>query len=40
MSPVPQDSSFLLDLNDSAVVIGSASQYHQVATRGLVFAAH
>jgi hypothetical protein len=32
--------SFTLDLNGNAMVIGSARKDHQVATRGLVLAAH
>src|SRR4029077_9330076 len=35
-----RDLLFHLDLNGNAVVIGSTSKNHQVATRGLVLTAH
>jgi hypothetical protein len=38
--PIPQDSSFPLDLNGRSVAVGCAGKDHEVAPRGLVFAAH
>jgi hypothetical protein len=40
MPKARQDSLFHLDLNGSAVVIGGTGKDRQVATRGLVLAAH